>query len=298
MSLVNSASISRAFTLIHLSDFHHCRPSGTGPAGFLNKRLLSYLNWRVRRRHDHRPEHLERLTRAVRTEAADAVAVTGDLTQLALPAEFRRARESLQALGLPENVFVVPGNHDALVRLSWQQGLGVWSDYMAPDSGGSAGPLEFPTLRVRGPVALIGVSTARPTPPFWAAGRVGQAQLQRVADLLDETAREKLFRVLLIHHPPLPGMVSRRKALTDAERLGAVIARFGVELVLHGHTHRLSRMEMAGPTGPIPILGVSSATASTDRPRRRAAFRRIRIARGAHGWETQVQDHALPEQGA
>lgn len=298
MGLVKSASASAAFTLIHLSDFHHCRPAGAGPARFLNKRLLSYLSWRIRRRREHRPEQLAALSRAVRTEAADMVAVTGDLTQLALPAEFRQARESLQALGPPESVFVVPGNHDALVRLPWQEGLGVWSDYMAPDSGGSAGPLEFPTLRVRGPVALIGVSTARPTRPFSAAGRVGQAQLQRVADLLAETARGKLFRVLLIHHPPLPGMVPRRKALTDAERLGAVIARLGVELVLHGHSHRLSRIEMAGPTGPIPILGVSSATASTDRPLRRAAFRRIRIARGARGWETQVQDHALPEQGA
>ncbi|MCU0561184.1 MAG: metallophosphoesterase [Desulfobacterales bacterium] len=293
MSLVKCASGAAAFTLIHLSDFHHCRPGTAGPDRFLNKRLFSLLSWRLRRGREHREEHLELLARAVRAEAADMVAVTGDLTQLALPAEFRQARESLSALGPAERVFAVPGNHDALVKVPWREGLGVVSDFMAPDSGGGQGPPTFPTLRVRAPVALIGVATARPTPPFSAAGRVGAAQLRRLADLLTETARERLFRVLLIHHPPLPGMVPRRKALTDAAALCALIRRCGAELVLHGHCHRLSRSQAAGPAAPVPVLGVSSATARSDHPERRAAFRRIRIRRGAHGWETRVQEHLL-----
>ena len=298
MSLVKRAGAAAAFTLIHLSDFHHCRPKAAGPGRLRNKRLLSLLSWRLRRGREHRDEHLEILTRAVRAEAADMVAVTGDLTQLALPAEFRQARESLSALGPGESVFVVPGNHDTLVSVPWREGLGAWSAYMAPDSGGGAGPLEFPTLRVRGPVALIGIATARPTPPFSAAGRVGAAQLRRLADLLAEAARERLFRVLLIHHPPLPGMVPHRKALTDAAALCAIIRRCGAELILHGHCHRLSRTQAAGPEGPVPVLGVSSATARSDRPERRAAFRCIRIARGPLGWETQVHDHLLSGQDA
>lgn len=293
MSLVKSADASAAFTLIHLSDFHCCRPSGAGPAGFLNKRLLSYLSWRVRRRHDHRPEHLECLTRAVKAESADMVAVTGDLTQLALPAEFRQVRERLQALGPPEKVFVVPGNHDALVKVPWHLGLGLWSEYMASDSDNGQGPLEFPTLRVRDPVALIGLSTALPTRPLSAAGRIGAAQLQRLADLLEESARKTLFRVILIHHPPLPGMVSRRKALRDAGELEAIIKRCGAELILHGHSHRLSRTGLSGPPDPIPILGVSSATANSQKPSQRAAFRRIRIDRAAGGWHTSVEDQYL-----
>lgn len=297
MSLVKCAGATATFTLIHLSDFHHCRPGAAGPGRFLGKRLLSLLSWRIRRGREHREEHLEVLTRAVRAEAADMVAVTGDLTQLALPAEFRQARESLNALGPAESVFVVPGNHDALVAVPWREGIGEWSEYMAPDSGSGAGPLEFPTLRVRDPVALIGVATARPTPPFSAAGRVGAAQLQRLDDLLTETARMHLFRVLLIHHPPLPGMVSHRKALSDAAALAAILRRCGAELILHGHCHRLSRTQTAGPEAPIPVLGVSSATARSDRPERRAAFRRVRIRRGAHGWNTRVQDHLLPDPG-
>ena len=294
MSLVKRAGGAAAFTLIHLSDFHLCRPGGSGPAGFLNKRLLSYLSWRIGRRHDHRPENLARLIRAVKMESAEMVAVTGDLTHLALPAEFQQARESLAALGPPENVFVVPGNHDALVKLPWHEGLGAWSDYMAPDSCGRAEPFEFPTLRIREPVALIGVSSARPTLPLSAAGRIGAAQLRRLAGLLEKTARLKLFRVLLLHHPPAFGMVPRRKALADAEELGAIIRRCGAELILHGHSHRLSRAELEGPAAPVPILGVSSATATSGRPSNRAAFRLIRIGRTSQGWDARVADHLLP----
>jgi 3',5'-cyclic AMP phosphodiesterase CpdA len=116
--------------------------------------------------------------------------------------------------------------------------------------------------------------------------------------MLKETGRRKLFRVLLIHHPPVAGMVSRRKALTDAEAFGAVIKHCGAELILHGHSHRRSRAEMEGPAAPIPILGVSSATATSERTSRRAAFRRIRIELSAHGWETRVHDHLLSEQRA
>jgi hypothetical protein len=35
----------------------------------------------------------------------------------------------------------------------------------------------FPFVRRRGPLALIGVSSAVPTPPLMATGRLGRAQL-------------------------------------------------------------------------------------------------------------------------
>ena len=38
--------------------------------------------------------------------------------------------------------------------------------------------LCIPTLRRRGPVALIGLSSAVPTPPFMATGTLGRAQLE------------------------------------------------------------------------------------------------------------------------
>jgi 3',5'-cyclic AMP phosphodiesterase CpdA len=291
MSFVKPAAGRGAFSLIHISDFHLCRPTGAALSRLLNKRALSYLSWQVRRRHEHRMEILRALTQAVRATGSDHIAVTGDLTHLALPAEFEQARLHLQELGPPQNVSVIPGNHDALVPAAWENGRARWADYMELDSDEAGSPPCFPTLRVRGPVALIGISTARPTPPLSAAGSIGVSQLARCAEVFSETARRSLYRVLMIHHPPVPNAVAFHKRLTDAESLLSIIRRHGAELILHGHSHRRSRAELPGPSGPIPVLGISSASASVWTSSKRAAFRVLRIAQTTTGWATTFQDH-------
>ncbi|MBS1238960.1 MAG: metallophosphoesterase [Deltaproteobacteria bacterium] len=296
MNFVKRNTPLTTLTLVHISDFHLCQPSGISPGRFLNKRLFSYLSWRIRRQREHRPQVLEALTRAVQAMEADHVVVTGDLTQLALPSEFDQARSILQALGPPQKVFVVPGNHDALVAVSWPESWARWADYMASDSANPQPQVEFPTLRIRGPVALIGLCTARPTPLLSAAGSIGTRQLQRLAEILQETARQSLFRVLLIHHPPIPGMVSFHKRLMDAEAFAVIAKQHGAELILHGHSHLCSRAEMEGPLGRIPVLGISSASAASPRPQRRAAFRSVRIARTTEGWTTTFQDCVFLEE--
>ena len=282
-----------AFTLIHISDFHLCCPAGAEFSRFLNKRAFSYSSWKLRRQRGHRMEILHAVIRAVQTEGFDHIAVTGDLTQLALPAEFEQARLQLQALAPPDNVFVVPGNHDALVPAPWAESYSHWADYMASDSANPQRQVEFPTLRIRGPIALIGLSTAHPTRILSAAGSIGTRQLQRLAEILQETARQNLFRVLVMHHPPKPGMVSMHKRLRDAEAFGRITKQHGAELILHGHSHRCSCAEMDGPGGRIPVLGIASASAGSRHPQRRAAFRRIRITRTAEGWATLVRDYVF-----
>jgi 3',5'-cyclic AMP phosphodiesterase CpdA len=296
MNFVKRNTLLTTLTLIHISDFHLCQTSGISPGRFLNKRLFSYLSWRIRRQREHRPQVLEALTRAVQAADADHVVVTGDLTQLALPSEFDQARSILQALGPPQKVFVVPGNHDALVAAPWPESYARWANYMASDSANSQRHVEFPTLRMRGPVALIGLCTARPTRLLSAAGSLGTRQLQRLAEILKETARRSLFRVLLIHHPPIPGMVSFHKRLMDAEAFAVIAKQQGAELVLHGHSHLCSHAEMDGPLGRIPVLGISSASAASRHPQRRAAFRSVRIARTAEGWTTSFEDYVFSEE--
>jgi 3',5'-cyclic AMP phosphodiesterase CpdA len=292
MSFVKPGTACSAFTLIHISDFHLCRPTGVSFSRFLNKRAFSYLSWKVRRRREHRLEILRALIQTVQATTFDHIAVTGDLTQLALPAEFEQARLHLQDLGPPENVFVVPGNHDALVPTAWEDGYARWAAHMAPDSAGTGPPAFFPTLRIRGPVALIGISTAWPTRPLSASGCIGAVQLARCADVLSETARRNLYRVVLIHHPPLPDAVSFHKRLTDAESFLPLIRQHGAELILHGHSHRRSRADLPGPAGSVPVLGVSSASASSRDSLHQAVFRIFRINRTSAGWATTCQDHA------
>jgi len=105
---------------------------------------------------------------------------------------------------------------------------------------------SFPFLRRRGPLALIGVSSAVPTPPMMATGRLGRAQLDALDRILAQLSAEAAFRVLLVHHPLHSD--SRIKRLTDSRALRALLQRRGVELVLHGHDHVHSTMWFDGPT--------------------------------------------------
>jgi 3',5'-cyclic AMP phosphodiesterase CpdA len=226
------------FTLAHLSDPHLPLPR-PGPGSLGSKRFLGYLSWLRRRKAIHRPEVLAQVVDDVRAHAPDHVAITGDLCNISLPEEFRRAARWLEGLGPARDVTVVPGNHDAYVPVDPGSGFAAWRPYLDGDAAHST----FPAVRRRGPVALVGASTARPMSWVSAGGALGPDQIAAIEDRLSALGREGLFRVLLIHHPPLPEG-PRRKRLRDMAPLAAAIARAGVELVLHGHTHRAT---LAGP---------------------------------------------------
>ena len=278
------------FALAHLSDPHLPVPAGAlRPLSQLaGKRSLAYLGW-LRKRPGTMPP--EPLFADIVAHRPDHVAVTGDLTNLALPGEFVAARDWLARLGPPARVSVIPGNHDATVPVSWQLGIGRWRPWMADDRSpaeeSGSGVACFPFLRRRGPAALIGLSSAVPTPPGSAAGWLGADQLARLSSLLKAAGREGRFRVVMVHHPPLPGRGGWRRALRDREALRAVLRRDGAELVLHGHHHAVLRAEVEGAAGPIPVLGAPLALRSgRDGP---AGWHLHRIARdGAQGWKVET----------
>ena len=244
------------FRLAHLSDPHLPPPAGAlGPADFASKRLLSAIAWR-RKGRGHQPHVLNALTADIAAYAPDHIALTGDLTNFSTPAEFAAARAWLQTLGPASDITLSPGNHDALVAKNAPDRFAPWREWME-DPGDTA----FPAVRRRGPVALINLCSATPTAPWLATGRLGEAQLARLEPVLAQLRREGLFRVLMIHHPPASGVVSKRKSLEDAPALQAMLQVHGVELVLHGHAHEAEVSALPGPGGPISVLGVPSASA-------------------------------------
>src|SRR6516162_9253529 len=81
---------------------------------------------------------------------------------------------------------------------------------------GQQGGAAFPFLRVRGEIAIVGLSSAVPTGPLMATGRLGKAQLEAFAELLRETGAKGLARVVLIHHPPIAGVTPPLRGLSDA----------------------------------------------------------------------------------
>ena len=275
------------FTLAHLSDPHLAPLPTPRPAELAGKRVLGWLHWRRTRHRIHRAEQLGRLVRDLATQAPDHIAVTGDLVNIALVAEFPPARAWLHALGSPHDVTLVPGNHDAYVRSALALHMAHWEEFMRGDDATPLA-LQFPFVRRRGPLAIIGLSTAVPTAPFVATGRLGQPQIDRLADLLDRLSGH--FRVVLIHHPPGRSRSGRLKRLTDAAALRAALKRHGAELVLHGHDHVHALDWLPGPRGPIAALGVPSASAAEIEGHHvePAAYNLYRIDGGAGAWRCEA----------
>lgn len=251
----------------------------------LSKRVLSYISWNRKRRFLHSPDVLARVMDDIAAYAPDHVAVTGDIVNLSLKAEFDRSLSWLEKLGTPQNVTVIPGNHDRLLAL--QAGTG--PDRWQPWSGDETAPIpEFPFVRERGQVALIGVNTALPTAPHLATGRVGTAQAARLQKTLAMLGEENMFRVVLIHHPLGTHAKSARKALTDRALVHDALRMNGAELVLHGHNHRDELYAAEGPLGPIPVIGVPSASHIPKKPRYAGGWNLISIERKEDGWHAHI----------
>jgi 3',5'-cyclic AMP phosphodiesterase CpdA len=281
-----------AFTLAHLSDPHLPPLPAVGFGDLIGKRALGYLNWTRNRHKYQRRDVLDALVADLQGHQPDHIAVSGDLVNLALEAEFAPARAWLESVGAPDQVTVVPGNHDAYVRATQHRFVEVLQDYLDGD-GAPEGSAPFPFLRRRGPLALIGVSSAVPTPPLMATGWLGHTQLEALDRVLTQLATEQVFRVLLIHHPLRSE--SRAKRLTDSQPLLALLKRHGVELVLHGHDHVHSTIWVDGPKAVIPAVGVPSASALAHGRYPAAAYNLFEIDRDGDGWRCEQTVRGLDD---
>jgi len=272
-----------AFTLAHLSDPHLPPLPEPRLADLAGKRALGYLNWTRHRHKFHRRDVLDTLVSDLHTQVPDHIAVTGDLVNLALEAEFAPALTWLENVGAPDRVTVIPGNHDAYVRATRYRFTETFGEYLRGDDAPQDG--TFPFLRRRGPLALISVSSSVPTPPLMATGWLGQSQLDALGRLLAQLSTEQAFRVLLIHHPLRSK--SRAKRLTDSPQLRALLKQHGVELILHGHDHIHSTMWFDGPNGSIPAIGVPSASSIAHGHYPAAAYNLFSIERNGDAWQCE-----------
>ena len=280
------------FRLVHLSDPHLAVDIPFSVRLVTNKRIVGWLNLHFNRSKLHSNDVAFHAVDAIRLVAPDHVVVTGDLSNLAMDREFRLARTWLDALGLsPQQVTVVPGNHDAYVPDAWRRValLEAVRPYMTSDDG-TAG--SFPVMRTRGPVSLVGLSSAVPSPPLMAWGKLGRRQLEDVDSSLERTRGQ--FRIICCHHPVQSGVGRWDNRLIDAESLRRILARQGAELILHGHLHRAMRGSVRGPGGSIHVLGVGSASLASGQADARAQFRVIDVDADGSWRETlHVYDHHL-----
>jgi 3',5'-cyclic AMP phosphodiesterase CpdA len=248
------------FRLAHVTDPHFRDFTGARPGDFLNKRAAGLLNIIVSRRRKHRMELLADMGRDLRGRPFDHLALTGDLGNVALESEWQAARVWIEACGAPEQVTVIPGNHDTYIDEVVNAGTfeRVFAPYQTADLRGEQ---TYPFVRLRGEVALVAVNTCVPTHDPGAWGRIGAAQMSRLEAQLTSPEVARRVRVVLIHHPPTKQKGGEDRQLRDRSDLIALLRKTGADLVLHGHDHRDERATLEGPGGSkIPVVGAGSAS--------------------------------------
>jgi 3',5'-cyclic AMP phosphodiesterase CpdA len=262
--------------IAHFSDLHLLSLEGARVLDFANKRWIGGLNLITNRGRHYHTHVFEALVRDINEQGVEHCICTGDITNLALEQEFRYARERFDEIAIgPSEVTVLPGNHDAYVAKGSDYFTGYFSDYTEPDDGWRWDDGDWPLVRVRGSIAVIGLSTSLTTPWFTAYGIVGDRQLDRLRQVLADDRLADCHRIVAIHHPPAGSYArSRIRGLRDRHALAEVLADAGAELVIHGHEHRDLRHTLPGPGGgEIPVLGIQSGTYEAGKADRRARYR-------------------------
>jgi 3',5'-cyclic AMP phosphodiesterase CpdA len=288
------------FKLVHISDPHLSNLDNVSWQQLINKRILGYLSWRYSRRYIHRLDILTALIQDLDTARAHHLIISGDLTHIGTPAECMQVSAWLEKLGSATDISVVPGNHDTYVEADNSQTIDLWSDYIDSDTDANRQTDEttFPSLRQRGPVAIIGLSTAVPTAPFFATGRLGHAQIERLAQLLLHTGEQGLFRVVVLHHGPLADSNKFRKRLMDSAQFRSVIKAHGAELILHGHGHHPVKGILETANAAIPVIGAASASLLSGSEIKRAGYNIYEVNTTASGWKLQFQSRSYDEDTA
>ena len=125
-------------------------------------------------------------------------------------------------------------------------------------------------------------------------GEVGAEQLARLGDVLARLGEAGLVRLVMIHHPPVPGLADKSRRLLDEAALAEVLAQNGAELVVHGHNHVMSSVRH----GSIAVEGVASASAMRAHGGEPLArYNLISVARGMGGETIRIETRGLVEAG-
>ena len=273
------------FRLAHISDIHLGPLPRVTLAELASKRITGYVNWHRNRRKHLFGNTLENVLTGLREAGPDHVAITGDLVNLATRTEIEVARLWLETHFDPLKTTLVPGNHDAYVPGALARAKAAWRPWLLSDTPAPDGA-TFPSYRRRGPVALIGLSTANATLPFMATGDFGHKQARAAGKLLDQAREDGLYRVVLIHHPPVRGAAPVHKRMRGISRFAKMLKQHGAELVLHGHTHLDTLHHLKGRDGMVPVVGIASASQGPGGRKPLAGFNLFEIDGEPGDWKT------------
>jgi len=291
------------FRIAHISDLHVLsRTNAEWRSMLFNKRMTGYANTLLRRGRVHRREFLIAVLQAVST-AADHVVITGDITNLALESEYQDARSLLGGVAENVEVTVVPGNHDIYLppifhERHFAHHFGDFLESDLPELALDLPPGPFPCVKLRGPVAIVALSSGVPRPPFVAAGLLGDPQLDALAKVLAHPEVVRRTAVVLVHHPPVDGrrrIAQLRDGLVDAAAFRRTLAPLRRGLVLFGHVHKRTYSALATAAGSVNVISASGAALDHPNPSVRAGFNVYEI--GGDGSVESIRAQVLDASG-
>ena len=259
--------------LVHFSDVHiqvdYAKQAWAGLGWRRWAALVEMLGLQRSARYVDAEATLRRLADAVDAQHADHAVLSGDLTAMALPEEFERARACLGALAeTPGRLTVIPGNHDVYAPdASTEDRFGKsFGHLLTSDLPELAREGPYPLVHLVGDdVAVVGLNSGRvPLSPGIARGWIGQRQLDGLARLLNHERVRERFVFVAVHHAPLladgrPDSPTHR--LADYRELLDLLPEERSAL-LFGHKHHRFHLEPA--PGRPHLFGAGSSTSKGD----------------------------------
>jgi 3',5'-cyclic AMP phosphodiesterase CpdA len=213
------------------------------------------------------PPHLPRLAAGVLELVAERrpslVVISGDLTQRALPEQFRQAREFADRIAAP--TLVVPGNHDVPFHKPPHR---LWMRFFDPSRQYRRyfNPELEPVYRDE-EMVVVGINTA-----FGWTIKDGRIKLRRLLELgeLLATVPDPVCKVVVAHHHLIPPPnFGTQRVLSNAYEAIDVFSSVGVDLILSGHLHQayIGNSEEFYPLGRPPVVILHSGTTTSNRGR-------------------------------
>jgi hypothetical protein len=132
-------------------------------------------------------------------------------------------------------------------------------------------------------VAIIGLSSAVPRPPFVSAGYLGRRQIDALTRILAHPEVARRTPVLLVHHEPIDHrfrVEQLRSGLTDARPFREALGNVARGLVLFGHLHVRKRALLATAAGRIDLVCATSAALDSANDDARAGYNTYEIDDG------------------
>ncbi len=204
------------------------------------------------------PHILDALVCDIENAGVDLIAVSGDLTQRALPSQFAQAVSFLDRLTPPR--VVVPGNHDVypwwrpLARI--MKPVARFQEYLGASLIRSH---ELPGL------ALLGINSAHGLTV--KGGKISQ-DTSRAIEAYFRSKETDTFKVLVLHHhlTYIDALKPHDISISGPETLDMAF-EVGVDLILCGHVH-ISHVETLDRENAGKTVVASAGTATSDRGRR------------------------------